>query len=169
MPTTAITEVTIGQFTIVRPFLVSISSLPLGERIKIAGFSFVQLPPIDLQRQDFAACFPPIPPTQTGQREVVLVKFREELTPTAIIAQLDQISLRPATVDELVAFAFHFPGARPSRHHIAALGSSIHDEDGRCYYPCVNGSGGKWILYFERVTPDMGSFAGFWHFAAVHK
>lgn len=142
------------------------------QRITQARFFHVQnvARATDLGKKNLADCFTEPPANTAKNVDMFTMRFDQEQTPDAVVMRLGRGVFRPATVDELIAFATKFPQPETDQNNIVALGSVCYDEDNRAYFPCLKAQDGAWTLYLERVdSPAQDAFGEFWWFAAVSK
>ena len=119
----------------------------LADMIKAGKYDYVE-PHIDTK------CLSVKPERFTSANADVIV-FEQDMDSEQVSHVLDQVQLRPATIEELLAYGAAHPDVQ--RHYsVFALGSSCADDRGRGGYdvPYLGGAeeGRALLLYW--VTPD---------------
>lgn len=131
--------------------------LSLENMIKAGGYDYVN-PDITAKRF-------PLEVSGSEEIETRLVHFGRDISTDAVLAELEKLGLRAATIEELLAFGAANP-ALQRQFPIAALGSVCVDSDEDRCAPYLNEDLSKRDLGLYWIDYDWGDH---WRFLAVRK
>lgn len=120
-------------------------SIKLADMVAAGRYDWVSL---DANEKNFT-----VKPERFTTEGVEIVDFGRRITTKAILAELERNHLRPATIEELLAYGAAHPDEQ-LKHPIVALGSSWTNRYGHPCVPVLGGFDGERGLDLDWGAPD---------------